>query len=400
MKTRKVAAVICVVLVLAIIASLLLSAFGGGLAATQAEIDALKQQQAAIADQKDQLSGQIESLQGEMETMLELKAALDEQNELARQEIELINEQIALYEELVEKKAQELEEAIAQEEEQKEALRVRMRNMEETSSFSYIAILFKASSFTDLLSRIDSVNSIMQRDKELEDAYIAAREHVEEVKAEYEATLAEHEATKIELEVKKAALEREIEAAYTLILQLDADIEKYKEEFAANEAAEAALNSQINDMIAELERQQQQQAVGSYVTGTGTYKWPVPGYYVSPSENTYGWRVHPIFGDNRFHYGTDIGAPSGTGILAADSGTVAIATYSSSYGNYVVISHGNGVSTLYAHMSSMAVSAGASVNQGDTIGYVGSTGWSTGPHLHFEVRVNGSSTDPLSYSYF
>lgn len=397
MKTKRTVSIICIILALVLIVSLVLTAVGGAFAATQSQIDALQQQQDAIEKQKDQLGSQIGSLEGEMSTVMEKKEALDEQNELARQEIEIINEQIALYEELIEKKAAELEEAKAAETEQKEAFRVRMRKMEESGTMSYLAILFNATSFTDLLSRLDTVNMIMKRDKELEDAYIAAREHVEEVKAEYEATLAEQEGKKVELEEKKAQLEAEIEAAAKLISDLEADIEKYKAEYDAAEAQMSSLGNQINDMIAELERQQAASGE-NVVVGTGTYIWPLPGIY--PTSNSYGNRFHPIFHEWRFHAGTDIGANSGTPIIAADSGTVAVATSGGGYGNYVVINHSNGRSTLYAHMSAIAVSYGQSVNQGDTIGYVGSTGWSTGPHLHFEVRVNGVTTDPMSYFSF
>ncbi len=388
-----------VFLVFVLVASLVLSAFSAGLAVTQAEIDELKRQQEEIEAQKDALGVQIGDLQDEMDTMLQHKAMLDEQNELARQEIELINEQIALYESLIEAKALELEEARALEAEQKEALRVRMRNMEEAGSLSYIAILFKASSFTDLLSRLDTINSIMSKDKELEDAYIAAREHVEVVKAEYEAVLLEHEGTKVELEAKKAELEAQIEAASQMIKQLEEDIERYKKEYEENERAEAALDAQIKDALAEMERQrkeaEQSGTPGNFVNGSGTYIWPTPGY--SAGNRRFGWDIHPIFGDNRFHAGVDIGAPSGTPVLSIDAGTVAVAATNSSYGNYVVVSHGNGISSLYAHLSSMAVSAGTNVTQGQTVGYVGSTGWSTGPHLHFEIRVNGSAVDPMAY---
>ena len=128
---------------------------------------------------------------------------------------------------------------------------------------------------------------------------------------------------------------------------------------------------------------------------TGTYIWPLPGY--TPGTRTYGYRMHPILGYMRFHSGQDIGAPSGTSIIAADSGTVSVATYDSSYGNYVTVYHSNGTYTLYAHMSSLAVSAGQTVSQGQVIGYVGTTGSSTGNHLHFEVRVNGNRVDPVNY---
>ena len=398
MKAKRAVSVVCLVLVVVMLLGLVLGAFGGAFAVTQAQIDELKRQQEEIEAQKNAVGASIATLQAEMDTVMQRKIALDEQNELARQEIELINEQIALYEGLIEQKAKELEEATLQVEEQAEALRVRMRTMEESGSLSYIATLFNATSFTDLLSRIDSINSIMRKDKSLEDSYIAARDHLEVVKADYEATLLEHEATKVVLEAKKAQLEAEIEAAYKLIEELDADIEKYREEYEANEAAEAALSAKINSMIAEFERQQQ--AIidsgngGNIVVGTGSYQWPIPG---GTPGYTYGWRMHPIFNEMRWHAGEDIGAPNGTPILAVDSGTVALATYGSGYGNYVVISHGGSLSSLYAHMSAFAVTTGQSVNKGDVIGYVGSTGWSTGPHLHLEMRINGSNVDPKPY---
>lgn len=393
-------------LVLMMALSLIIGTLGSATAVNQSEIDALKNKQSEIHGQQAGIKTKIADLREQQDSVLDQKEALDEQNELARQEIELINEQIDLYNKLIEEKAKELEQAKADEASQKEALRARMRAMEETGSLTYLSILFESNSISDLLSRLDFISSVMEYDKNLEDAYIAAREHVEVIKAEYEAALAEHEAAKIELETKKAALEREIEAATALIVSLDEDIEEFRRVFEENEAAEAALGAQINEMVAALERQQREAeeaarnngtVIPNFVTGTGSLKWPLPGNY--PSENTYGNRFHPILHVWKFHAGTDIGAPSGTTIYAADSGTVAVASYDRGYGNYVVISHGNGISTLYAHMSSMAVSAGSSVSKGDVIGYVGSTGLSTGAHLHFEVRVNGATTDPMSYSY-
>ena len=141
--------------------------------------------------------------------------------------------------------------------------------------------------------------------------------------------------------------------------------------------------------------QNNQQYTGTGSTATGSYIWPCPSStYVT---SRYGYRTHPIFGDERFHSGIDISANEGATIIAADSGTVSVATYDSSYGNYVTVYHSNGTYTLYAHMSSLAVSAGQTVSQGDTIGYAGSTGWATGPHLHFEIRSNGGTVDPLAY---
>lgn len=400
MNTKRIVSIICIILVLVLMLSLVISAFGGAFAASQSQINTLKQQQESISKQREELSGQIDSLQDEMNSTIEYKAVLDQQNELNRQEIEVIDEQIALYEDLIEKKAIELEEAKALEDEQKEALRERMRKMEETSNLSYIAILFKATSFTDLLSRLDSINMVMERDKGVEDAYIAAREHVEVVKAEYETTLEEHNNTKIELEDKKAELEVGIEAAAQVISDLEADIERFKAEDAKNAQLEAQIDAQVKAALAELERQNQQTINngGQVVIGSGTYMWPTRGY--TKIGSPFGWRMHPILGYNRLHAGVDVTVGYGVPIVAVDSGTVVTAVYSSSYGNYVLVNHGNGISSLYAHMSSMAVSSGQTVSQGDTLGYVGSTGLSTGAHLHFEMRVNGSCVDPLGYSYF
>lgn len=405
-KKKRIGLAACPALAMLMALSLTIGSFGSAMAVSRFEIDSLKNRQAEIQDRQAGIETKISELFGQQESAMEQKTALDEQNELARQEIELINEQIDLYNKLVEEKAKELDEAKVTEKEHKEALRVRMRTMEETGELTYLSILFEATGISDLLARLDFIDSIMKHDKALEESYIAAREQVELVKAEYESIAAEHEGTKAELEEKKAALELQIEAAMAVITSLEQDIEEYRKMFEANEAAEAALSVQINELVAELERQQREAEEAakksgttppSFVTGTGSFKWPLPGIY--PRNNTYGMRFHPILQEMRFHAGTDIGAASGTPILAADSGTVASATYGSGYGYHVVISHSGGVSTLYAHMSSMAVSAGSTVNKGDVIGYVGSTGLSTGAHLHFEVRVNGATTDPMSHSY-
>ena len=157
----------------------------------------------------------------------------------------------------------------------------------------------------------------------------------------------------------------------------------------------------------QLKAQEEANKKANETSGTNTPVTPgstqVTGSFVWPSANStyvtskYGYRVHPIFGTKKFHSGIDIGAAAGTNVLAADGGTVSVATYSSSYGNYVMIYHPDGTSTTYAHMSSLAVSAGQTVNQGDVVGYVGSTGNSTGNHCHFEVRYNGVARNPLNY---
>ena len=419
MKARKrFITVVAVILALLMLFSVLISVLGSvASAVSQSDIDALRDRKSALQAEQESLQSEITGLQNEQASVIEQKAALDEQNELARQEIELINEQIDIYDQLIVNKSAELEDAIAAQEEQTEKYRVRMRAMEEEGTVSYLAILFDATGFSDLLSRIDMVREIMERDSELETQFIEAKEHVAEVKADYEETQAEQEQTKTELLARKAELEEQIEAAYALIAEIEADIESHQAEYLANEEAENQIDAEINDLIARLEAQrlaeeakrreqeqknQQDQTNNNAPNGnttpstevpSGLFIWPTTGYTVS---SKWGYRTHPIFGTQKFHAGIDIAVSAGEPIYAAASGTVVTAVYSSSYGNYVMIDHGNGYYTLYAHMTQYIVTNGQSVSQGDVIGYVGSTGWSTGPHLHYEVRVNGSTIDPES----
>jgi murein DD-endopeptidase MepM/ murein hydrolase activator NlpD len=153
--------------------------------------------------------------------------------------------------------------------------------------------------------------------------------------------------------------------------------------------AASNIQAEINKKMEDLKKQMQT------VVGTGNLIWPTPS--CSKVSSPYGQRLHPIYHTYRMHSGIDISAKYGANIVAADSGVVIISEYSSSYGNYIVISHGSGVTTLYAHMSSRSKQVGDKVNQGDSIGKVGSTGASTGPHLHFEISVNGSRKNPLEY---
>ena len=411
MKQKRLAVqIICIALAAMLTLSLALIAIGSTGAYAigeeyQGEIDSIEAQKEELQAERADMQAGIDELEAQRASVLEQKAALDAQNELARQEIELIDEQISLYTSLVEEKARELEQAEAEEAAQLDTYKTHIRAMEENGKYTYLDIIFRSASLSELLTAIDQIGEIMEADKRLYDEYSAAREHTEDVKAEYESTLAELSDRSDELEAQKADLEEQIASAVDLINELEADLEQARAEYAANEAAEAALNSQLDAINAEIAAQEEaarqeaaqnnQEYTGTGSTATCSYIWPCPSStYVT---SRYGYRTHPIFGDERFHSGIDISANEGATIIAADSGTVSVATYSSSYGNYVTIYHSNGTYTLYAHMSSLAVSAGQTVSQGDTIGYAGSTGWATGPHLHFEIRSNGGTVDPLAY---
>lgn len=405
---KKAISIVCIILAFLMMVTLVVSVIGslGALAAGgQDQIDALEQQKSELQSQQASIQTNIDDLIAQQADVIDQKAAMDEKNELARQEIELINEQIDVYTGLIEDKAEELEKAEAAEQAQYELYRKRVRAMEEEGSYTYLDILFQCRSLSDVLSAIDMIGEIMDSDKRLFEEYKTARETTEQVKAEYEATLAQLGEKQETLEAEKAELEEQIAAAVEVINKLQDDIDAAKAEYAKAAAAEAAAQASINAIIAQMQAEEEaarqeaaqnnQQYTGTGSTATGTYIWPCPSStYVT---SAFGMRDHPLFGDERPHSGIDIAGSAGSEVLAADSGTVAVATYSSSYGNYVTIYHSNGDYTLYAHMSSLAVSAGQSVTQGDVIGYVGSTGWATGPHLHFEIRVNGSTVDPLSY---
>ena len=364
------------------------------LAVSQSQIDALEEQRDALRAEREEMQAGIDELESQQADVLAQKAALDAQNEVYRQEIELVEEQVSIYTQLVEDKAREVEQATADENEQLATYRRHVRAMEENGRFTYLSILFGSSSLGELMSNLDMIGEIMEADQRSYDQYVAAREKSEQIQAEYETMLDELDVRQAELESERAELEAQIEEATQLIVDLEAQLETDRAAYEEQLAKEEALESEIQNMIAELERQE----AANSITSTGTYIWPLPGY--SPG-SAYGWRIHPIWGDMRFHAGEDIGAPTGTPILAADSGiATVIPDNGNGYGNYIMTNHCGGRVTLYAHMSGFAVSNGASVTQGQTIGYVGSTGNSTGPHLHFEVRVNGATTDPKSYFNF
>ncbi len=377
------------------------------LAVTQSEIDSLQSQKNALKDQKSDIQATINSLQGQQNAQIELKNALDEKNAITVKQILNLNEQIELHTELIAQKTEEVEEAQKVADEQLEKYKVRVRAMEESGRYSYIEVLFGANSIGEFLSLIDDIGDIMRSDKELENSYREAVADLKAVKAEYEEAKAEMESSKQELEALKVQQEKDIAEAAAVISSLQSDISSNSAFLSQLSAQEKALQDEINKKVDELNAQQKPSSGGSSggsAVGTGSLVWPSYCTYISSRQ---GPRIHPITGEYKNHGGTDIAASYGTAIWAADSGTVVRSSdgWNGGWGNYVMIDHGNGMQTLYAHMSSRAVSVGQTVSRGQVIGYVGSTGMSTGPHLHFEMYVNGSRIDPetrypgMSFTY-
>ncbi len=370
-------------------------------AVTQSEIDALKSQKSQLSSQKSSLQSTINSLQSQQSDQIALKNALDEKNAITVKQILNLNEQIELHTQLIEQKTEEVDAAQKVADAQLEKYKVRVRAMEESGRYSYFEVLLGASSIGEFLSLIDDIGDIMRSDKELEDAYRQSVEDLKAVKAEYEEAKAEMEDSKAELVALKAQQEKDIAEATEVISSLQSDISSNSSVLSELSAQESALNSEIQKKVAELNKQQEEEkkqnqggsSSGGSTTGTGNLVWPSYCTYITSRQ---GPRTHPVTGEYKNHGGTDIGASYGSAIYAADSGTVVYSSdgWNGGWGNYVMIDHGNGMQTLYAHMSSRAVSVGQTVSRGQTIGYVGSTGMSTGPHLHFEMYINGSRIDP------
>ncbi len=393
------------ILCIGLAASMLLSS-GAAMAVTQEEIDALEAQRGELQSQKENIQEQLDALSESRENMLERKSALDEQSELLRQEIILINGEIALYDGIIAEKAENAEKAKADEDAHYALYCSRVRDMEEYSAWNYLSYVFGADSISDLIARFTDISDIMDQDKKLREDYIKAREYAEETLAEYEAVQAAQKEKRAELEASEAELEEKIAESAAMIEAMEADIDTYMAFQDAVDGEMAEVQELIDQKAEELRKQKEAEEAAKNQVPTPPASGTVSsGYYMWPSNTTYvtspfGPRVHPIYGQLKPHTGVDIGAWYGSEIYAAASGTVSLAVvdYSSvGYGTYVAIYHPNGTTTLYAHMSSLAVYAGQTVTQGQVIGYVGSTGASNGPHIHFEIRQNGVCVDPMLY---
>ncbi len=275
--------------------------------------------------------------------------------------------------------------------------------MYEQGEVSYLEVLLGASDFSDFLSRLDIVNSIVDLSRKLADELEAKKQTVEQAKLfiedakkATEADKAEAATKKGEVEAKKSELEGYEKELVKEITGYEQTLEEYETQMKNAEAAENAAQADLDALI----RQQEQNTTDSggstpNYSGDG-FMWPVPGY--TGINSPFGYRTHPITGEYlSFHGGVDINVGYGVPVHASQSGVVAYAGWHYSYGNYVLINHGGGISTLYAHNSSLATYTGASVSKGEVISYVGSTGDSTGPHLHFEYRINGNRVNALDY---
>ena len=332
-------------------------------------------QEARVA--QAELEKQIEAIQSDKSKALEEKALLDRQNDKLRSEISLLQQQS-------DETQTRITELTQKEQEQYELFCRQVREEEERGTVSYWSVLFKASSFTDLLSRMDFVNEVMDYDRQVISDLQTTRQQLTEDKAALEQQ-------KSELESSQTKLQQQVDAASTLIRE-------YEETEAGHQAMldEAAEDeARIQALI------RQQQSSGSSGGGSSGSNSGVDGY-IWPTNSTrvvtspYGERWCPFHGYES-HNGADIGAARGSAVLAAKSGRVIQAGWNGGYGISVMIAHDDGITTLYGHMDGCSVSVGQTVSQGETIGICGNTGNSSGAHIHYTMYKNGGTIDPLPY---
>ena len=418
MKSRnKFTRIVCVALAVIMLVSLVSTALimlvnAASSKEIEKELVDLRAQQAELKKQSDALKAEINQNEAETQTLIEKKADIDWQMDVSRQTIENLNEQIQQYSLLIAEKQTELESSLAEEEALNEQYKARLRSMEETGNISYWSILFGARSFSDLLDKVAMIQEIAKSDQLMMEKMAAMSEKIAGERADLETQMDELNAAKDELAAQQAELETQRAESDELLIQMAKEYETMSAEYEDYEAMEDELSKQIaqseTDYFNALSREEAARIAAAAKNNTNSSSsgssgsasasgFVFPMAYATKITDAYGYRIHPLSGTKKWHNGVDFAAGEGTAIYATKAGTVTSATYNEAYGNMVTINHGDGYSSLYGHMTKYIVSVGETVSAGQTIGYVGSTGWSTGPHLHFTIYYNGSDVNPLNY---
>mgnify|MGYP000135344964 CR=1 FL=1 len=420
---RVIISVIALLLAAAILTGLLVTVFAANSADIRTEISGLESKQDELDQKKQELEAQIAANNTQTLNVVEQKAQIDQEIELTRQEVENLNEQIRQYNLLIAEKQAELDQLQTDQNDLLDRYKQRIRAMQEQGDVSYWSIIFGAKTFSEMLNRVSMVEEIAQSDqrmlknmRQIATEVLSAKEELagekvslEEKKTELasaQETLTAKRADSDELLqelVSDADLLRETNETYEAMLEdlTEQIAEKEKEYTDAKRAEdEAAKNNNNNNNNGGNNGGNSGGNNGGNSGGTPSasgFLFPLPAGSGVVITSPYGYRYHPIDGGYRFHNGVDLAVAQGTPVYATKSGTVTTATFSSGYGYYVTINHGDGFSSLYGHMTHYTVSSGDYVNQGDLIGYVGSTGYSTGPHLHFTMFYNGATVNPMDY---
>lgn len=353
----------------------------------------LQEQKEEAESKKEEAEAVLDQLQTEQNNIMEAIRVLDEQvAEYNNQIVELEAQKTELQNDIAVKET-ELAEAKAAEQEQYDSMKLRIQYAYENGNVEYLDTVFSSTDVSDIVNKSEYVDQIYNYDSDMLNNLIAIKTTIAETQAQLQEDLDAVEEIETEVTENKEAVEIMIEGKQTQVANYNVSIEEYESQIAQYAADIAATD----DLIAQKEREKAEQDQAASAAGQdvpinytgGSFQWPVAS----------GGTITSYFGPRwgTMHNGIDIGCPEGTPILAGEAGTVIISQYSSSAGNYVMIDHGGGVSTVYMHNSSLLVSVGQTVSRGEVIAYSGNTGWSTGPHCHFGLRINGSYVDPLPY---
>lgn len=394
----------------------------------------------AVWAEDEDLQNQLSDVQGQMAEQTQKKndaeavignvseklRIIQDNLNAATNEYKSISSQLADTEKQIAEMQVKLKEEQAKLEKREKVFRVRIRDIYMHGQLSYLDVVLGAKDFNDFANRVDLLRRVIAADMDLITAIRQQRDEIQQVQQELESQRQKQSVLKENAAQKKAEIEQHKKEQQAILYKAETDKATAEEAYRELEASSQSIGEMLRQRAAaraaaaaaaEAEVAAQQQASASSqadagdagtsddsgstepdysyqpVSGSGAFIWPVNGVITSP----YGYRTHPIFGTTIYHSGIDIGVDYGTPVHAADSGVVVEAGWISGYGYAVVIDHGNGLSTLYGHNESLNVSSGQSVSQGQVIAYAGSTGNSTGPHVHFEVRSNGDPVDPSAY---
>lgn len=356
---------------------------------TDATVQSYEQQLAELSKKQEAALAQINALKNDIYEAQNTKYAYDElvslsikKKDLTQMQYDSITEQIAAKEILI-------EEANVNIESQRNARLSRLRALQDAGKANYLEILLGATDLVDFMTRVDRISTIMKYDQYVLTSLEENRTKLQMAQAELEHSLELQQSAMKQLEDSIALAQKAAEESRQYMEKLQENESSALAAYWAAKEKENEINNQLQVYLQELQAKQQSAYVG------GTLGWPLPmdvNYMVS---SEYGWRT--LWGVKDFHLGIDLACACNTAVYAANGGTVLKSEYHYSYGNYILIDHGGGISTLYAHLNERWVSAGDTISKGDQIGKVGTTGSSSGYHLHFEVRENGSTTEPRNY---
>ncbi|WP_236914784.1 murein hydrolase activator EnvC family protein [Clostridium sp. Cult2] len=358
--------------------------FNYALAFADNSLEDLKKKQKNTIQQIDETKKEIKNIEKQTKDVSTQIEELDKQMDNAAIELEKVEKELDELNEDIDRTLTELEEAEEKIADKQDTFNSRLRVMYENGDVGYLEVLLAAANIRDFLIRKDMIQSIVNHDVELIKYMKEQRDIIDNKKTELQAQRASVEVTRNKLADRKNDLASATRAKELLMTELEKDLKKYEEQYDK-------LNKLAKDIESEIVKRQR--VDGPYIGGI--MAWPVPVY--SRISSYFGYRIHPVFKTKKLHTGIDIAAAAGNKVVAANDGTVIYSGTLGGYGKTIMIDHGGGIVTLYGHNSSLVVSEGTQVKRGDTIAKIGSTGISTGPHCHFEVRKNGSYVDPMPY---